>query len=204
MNDHDKFKLIMDFLRSHPDMLSGRNSGTNPNTHAGEQYLYAKYTNAINSRLELSAPTTTPDEAVSLILGVNFDYTRDKLECIKIEHQQSMAAENLVGALLERYISSVLEPHGWVWCAGDFVRAVDFIKRTDDAFVLLQVKNRNNTENSSSSAIRNGTDIQKWFRTYSKVTLRRPDNTNWHNFPDPIGASLLSENGFLDFIKNYF
>lgn len=204
MHHQNKFGLIIEFLRSHQHMLSGRNEVINLFTDSGVDSLYEKYNHAINSRLELSAPTTIPDEAVSLILGVNFDYTRDELERIKIEHQQSMAAENMVGALLERYIASVLEPYGWVWCAGDFVRAVDFIKFTDNGWVQLQVKNRNNTENSSSSAIRIGTDIQKWFRTYSRVTSRRPERTNWNNFPDPIGAALLSEDGFLKFINDYF
>ena len=30
--------------------------------------------------------------------------------------------------------------------------------------IYLQVKNKNNTENSSSSAIREGTEIKKWYR----------------------------------------
>lgn len=204
MHHQDKFELIIKFLRSHPHMLSGRNRVINLFTDSGVDSLYEKYNHAINSRLELSEPTTIPDEAVSLILGVNFDYTRDELERIKVDHQRSMAAENMVGALLERYIASVLEPHGWVWCAGDFVRAVDFIKFTNNGWLQLQVKNRNNTENSSSSAIRIGTDIEKWFRTYSRVTSRRPERTNWNSFPDPNGATLLSEDGFLRFINDYF
>lgn len=48
----------------------------------------------------------------------------------------------------------------------------------------VQVKNRDNTENSSSSAIRQGTTIEKWFRTYSKPSRKRATNTNWENFPE--------------------
>lgn len=85
-----------------------------------------------------------------------------------------MAAENMVGYLLELYISTALEEHGWIWCAGDFVRAVDFIKRNSNGqWEAVQIKNRDNTENSSSSAIRNGKEIKKWFRSYSKPSLKR-------------------------------
>jgi SinI restriction endonuclease len=54
-----------------------------------------------------------------------------KLRCekIKIEHQYSMCAENCVGALLERYLDSVLRKQGWHWCCGDFIKAIDFINK---------------------------------------------------------------------------
>jgi hypothetical protein len=84
-----------------------------------------------------------------------------------------MGAENLVGDLLERYLASVLEPHGWIWCSGAMVKAVDFIlppSTSGGAWRMLQVKNRDNSENSSSSAIRAGTEIEKWHRTFSKLS----------------------------------
>ena len=67
----------------------------------------------------------------------------------------------------------------------------------------MQVKNRDNTENSSSSAIRNGTEIQKWFRTFSKPSRNRSSNTNWENFPEAEFRDQLSEEGFLQFIRDY-
>ena len=51
-----------------------------------------------------------------------------------------MAAENNIGLLLERFIASVLEPIGWIWCSGSAVRAVDFIE--PNTGILLQIKNR--------------------------------------------------------------
>ena len=65
----------------------------------------------------------------------------------------------------------------------------------------VQVKNRDNTENSSSSAIRHGTTIEKWFRTYSKPSKKRATNTNWENFPEEEFRDQLSEEGFLQFIN---
>src|SRR6202453_1801536 len=59
---------------------------------------------------------------------------------------------------------------GWIWCSGTSVKAVDFIHydEKNNEWNLLQVKNRDNTENSSSSKIRDNTTIKKWFRTYSQ------------------------------------
>ncbi len=112
-----------------------------------------------------------------------------------------MGAENLVGDLLERYLASVLEPRGWVWCSGSVVKAVDFLRpptRPGAAPLLLQVKNRDNSENSSSSRVRDGTDIEKWFRTYS-----RTGDTNWPAFPDPTARPYLNEPAFQQFVATY-
>src|SRR5437667_9692569 len=110
-----------------------------------------------------------------------------------------MGVENVVGGLTERYIGMTLEAHGWEWCSGDFIKAVDMIKKnSDDTWLLLQVKNRNTTENSSSSAIRTGTEIKKWFRSFSTKTA-----TNWAAFPDKETCHLLSEDGFKAFVKSY-
>lgn len=77
-------------------------------------------------------------------------------------HNLFMAAENVQGGLLEEYISENVKSLGWIWCAGEVLRAVDFCNETGTA--LLQIKNKYNTENSSSSKIRTGTTIQKWCR----------------------------------------
>jgi len=138
-----------------------------------------------------------------MILKASHGYNDEELERIKVEHQYSMSAENLVGYLLERYLAEKLEPHGWVWCSGDFVKAVDFIKKDEEGiWHALQIKNRDNTENSSSSAIRKGTPIKKWFRTFSKPSRKRDTNTNWDNFPETRFVELLSEDDFLDYIED--
>ena len=146
----------------------------------------------------LNETQTVPDEMVSKILKKYFNYDEEKLNLIKREHQQSMAIENMVGELLERYIDSVLSKHGWVWCCGSLVKKIDFIKIENNKYRLIQIKNRDNSENSSSSAIRDGTTIEKWFRTYSQT-----GKTNWNNFPDEQLKSHLSENGFIEFVEKY-
>ena len=107
-----------------------------------------------------------------------------------------MASENIVGDILERYIASIIEPKGWIWCAGSIIKSVDFIRKNNDKWELLQIKNRDNSENSSSKAIRDGTSIKHWFRTFS-----RKKQTNWENFPDP--TVTLSEAGFRRFLIDY-
>jgi hypothetical protein len=200
-----KFQILLKFLQDNPDRLSSRSKNLHLDSDEGINALYECYVRSKAQQLTLSRPTTIPDTAVSVILQQCCNFTEAQTEQIKVEHQLSMSAENLVGALLERYIAQALEPHGWVWCAGDFVRAIDFIKynQSTKLWEAVQVKNRDNTENSSSSAIRQGTTIEKWFRTYSKPSSRRATNTNWENFPEAEFRDQLSEEGFLQFIRDY-
>src|SRR5690606_16648223 len=200
-----KFQILLQFLKDNPDRLSSRSKSLHLDSDVGIKALHECYLRSKKQKLTLSTPTPIPDDAVSVILQECCGFTEMQTEKIKVEHQLSMSAENLVGALLERYIAQVLEPHGWVWCAGDFVRAIDFIKynKSTKLWEAVQVKNRDNTENSSSSAIRHGTTIEKWFRTYSKPSKKRATNTNWENFPEEEFRDQLSEEGFLQFIRNY-
>jgi len=81
------------------------------------------------------------------------------------------------------------------------VRAVDFVKppvQANGSWRLLQVKNRDNSENSSSSAIRLGTDIEKWHRTFSKRV-----GSNWAEFPDSALRTHLSETAFKAYVRDY-
>lgn len=135
--------------------------------------------------MPLKQPQTNIDPLVFEILHYYFGVPSQQLELGKVLHLQAMVAENSVGLLLERFIASVLEPHGWIWCSGSTVRAVDFI--CPQPLLLVQVKNRDNSENSSSSAIREGSQIQKWFRMYSKYYERY----NWDQFPLPDQMSAL-------------
>ena len=141
---------------------------------------------------------TVPDEMVSFIMEIVFNHSKQETEEIKITHLESMASENAVGALLERYLDSVLREKGWAWCCGNFVKAIDFIKFDNGVWFELQIKNRSNTENSSSSKIREGTSIHKWYRTEAKT-----GETMWNNVPEPMKGMNLSEEGFKKFVEQY-
>lgn len=191
------FSQLVLFLKTFPETFGWRGrSIPDLNDIADIRLVAEKYFSKKYSIPQLSTPTTIPDPIVSFILNIRFNYTYTDTERIKVEHQQSMAAENIVGDLLERYIAQNIEPLGWIWCPSSLVKHTDFIKKNHNTWVLLQIKNRDNSENSSSSAIRDGTEIIKWFRTYSLS-----GRTNWENFPDPIAKKLLNESKFKEFVK---
>lgn len=198
----EKYVTVIRFLTNQPGAASAMR-GANAPTIGSAAYVRAQARAFATSREPRSPnpPSTVPDEMVSVILREYFDIPEADLERAKREHLLSMGAENLVGELLERYLASVLEPRGWVWCSGALVKAVDFVKPPATAgehWQLLQVKNRDNSENSSSSAIRDGTEIEKWFRTFS----RRP-GSNWAAFPDATLSPYLSEEAFKAFVRKY-
>ena len=198
-NSCEKIKILEKFINSHPECILERFKTNN-------QIQIQKIKHAfISGRKDKhpQQPQTATDHAVYQILESYFDYGKDELERLVQAHKDAMAAENIVGELLERFLASILEPHGWLWCSGSVVKAVDFIKENEDgSWTFLQIKNRDNSENSSSKAIRNNTKIKKWFRSFS-----RKEAFNWEAFPLPpeqecLKASLTEDN-FREFIKAY-
>ena len=81
-------------------------------------------------------------------------------------HNLFMSAENIQGSLLEEYIESKIHDYGFIWCMGNTLTAIDFCNSTGSFF--LQIKNKSNTENSSSNKIREGKPIEKWYRLGSR------------------------------------
>ncbi|MED9472156.1 SinI family restriction endonuclease, partial [Escherichia ruysiae] len=161
-----KFKFLIKFLSQFPEACSKPRSKKMQNKVGQEEHIEYLARSFHESRLprKPTPPTTVPDEVVSIVLNISFNIQPENLERIKEEHRLSMAAENIVGDLLERYLAEKLEPSGWIWCSGTSVKAVDFIHydEKNNEWNLLQVKNRDNTENSSSSKIRDNTTIKKW------------------------------------------
>ena len=192
--------ILINFLQDNPSHLGWRGKNKpDPASVNGRVLIAERFIEGRREVISPNSPTTVPDTMVSKIMELHFGYNSCQAERIKIEHQHSMSAENIVGGLLEKYIDSEASQSGWVHCVKELVRKVDFIKGKTGAWRLLQVKNRDNSENSSSSAIRDGTTIEKWFRTYS-----RTGKTNWEQFPDIDLKGCLSEKGFEIFVENYF
>lgn len=194
------FITIIKYLNQFPENLSVRSKNNVPDvkTKEGIEQLAVAYFNGFHSPTVPKLPQTVPDEMVSFIMEIVFKHSKKETEEIKITHLESMASENAVGALLERYLDSVLREKGWAWCCGNFVKAIDFIKYDNGVWFELQIKNRSNTENSSSSKIREGTSIHKWYRTEAKT-----GETMWNNVPEPMKGLNLSEDGFKNFVKQY-
>lgn len=106
------------------------------------------------------------------------------------------AVEGCIGHLLERYIDSRISDGQWIWCAGSVVKSTDFLKKSENGWLQLQIKNRNNTENSSSSAIRTGTEIRLWFRFFSQT-----GKTNWNSLPNMLGMDYgMNEHDFQKYV----
>jgi len=157
-----KFMTVANFLNEFDEFRPARISRASYGT---KQYFENLATSFVRGRQPIAPepPATVPDPLVSVIMREYFRLPRADLERARREHKLSMASEGIVGVLLERYIASEIEPLGWVWCSGEVVKSIDFVKQCGVGWQMLQVKNRDNSENSSSAAIRRGTSIEKWF-----------------------------------------
>jgi len=143
-----------------------------------------------------SNPTNTkPDPIIDHIIKARIPkFTRKDIELIRFGHRLSMAAENILGLILEEYIHSSAIKYGWSCCWGNSIPAVDFCSKEGK---LLQIKNRSNTENSSSNKIRKGTQIEKWYRVNATT-----GTYYWEGLNEIIGkADLFSETDFILFCE---
>jgi hypothetical protein len=157
-----------------------------------------KYFTAFNSRISCrasNAPGTMADSVIDFLIKSRFgSITEKELNQIKFAHRLSMSAENVLGLFLEEYLANSLGAHGWHCCWGETMRSVDFCHESGR---LLQIKNRSNSENSSSSRVRIGTEITKWYRVDA-----RTGGYKWNDLNEKTGCSSLSEDSFRDFIAN--
>lgn len=148
------------------------------------------------------------DSALIERVAINTGMPPSTLNDYLVGHFIFMSAENMNGSILEEYLAEVLEPTGWIWCAGSTFRAVDFCYLDENNTILLQVKNKYNTENSSSAAIRVGTKIQKWNRLNNPrvATGIHTPIPNWKKLAQLIEApssiaDLLTEEKYLEYIR---
>jgi hypothetical protein len=143
---------------------------------------------------QLSEPDPALYFAIKTKLNIQ-DY--EELKSIQKSHSLCMEMENIIGAILEDYIHSISNELNWIWCSGDIVRAIDFIKKNKDgSWEMLQIKNSDNSENSSSKKVRKGTAIKMWFRRFSKKK-----SFNWDELNKIMSTKKFSEQNFLDFLE---
>jgi hypothetical protein len=192
------------FREAHRTILIAcyRNPGLSPalkgNTpeilaHSWLKRYLDSYENRISRRVSQS-PGTVADPIVSTIINARLtQVTAEHLEQIKYAHRLSMSAENIQGLLLEEFLAEQLDEYGWHCCWGESVRHVDFCN-VDGS--LLQVKNRSNSENSSSSRVRINQPIEKWYRVDAKTGLYR-----WSYFNDKYKTTYFSEESFAEFVQ---
>lgn len=192
------------FLEAHRTILTAcyRNPGLSPTLKSITLEVLAQswlkkysdsYENRISRRIS-QPPGTVADPIVNTIINARLTrLTADHLEQIKYAHRLSMSAENIQGLLLEEFLAEQLGEYGWYCCWGESVRHVDFCN-VDGS--LLQVKNRSNSENSSSSRVRINQPIEKWYRVDARTGLYR-----WSYFNDKYGTARFSEENFAMFVQ---
>jgi SinI restriction endonuclease len=192
------------FLEAHRTILAAcyRNPGLSPTLQGSTPEVLAqswlkKYNDSYGKRISRRTsqpPGTVADPIVSTIINARLtQLTTDQLQQIKYAHRLSMSAENIQGLLLEEFLAEQLGDYGWYCCWGESVRHVDFCN-VDSS--LLQVKNRSNSENSSSSRVRINQPIEKWYRVDAKTGLYR-----WSYFNAKYGTARFSEENFARFVQ---
>jgi len=156
-----------------------------------------KYFDAFNSRISIhrsNLPSTIADPIIDVIIQGRLPHLNNTaLKEIKFAHRLSMSAENILGLLLEEYLSNHLIPKGWHCAWGETIISVDFCCNDGS---LLQIKNRSNSENSSSSRIRKGTLIEKWYRVDA-----RTGTYQWETFNSKFRVRC-SEDSFRAFVRD--
>jgi hypothetical protein len=156
-----------------------------------------KYFNGYNNRASKRISKkigTVSDEIIDTIISVRLPFLGEqKITAIKSAHRLSMSAENILGLLLEEYLAEKLLTYGWYCCWGDTIKSVDFCTQNGE---LLQVKNRSNSENSSSNKVRKGTQIRKWHRVEAKT-----GTYYWKTLNELVGCTDLSEQDFSSFVR---
>jgi hypothetical protein len=189
-----EFICLMQFLALNPD-YRGKIKGKNPPSFGTKEY-FKKTASKFSSGRVIPKPTNSGKKTDPLLMdlfGKMNQLPHRAVQQATKQHGDFMVIENVVGKMLEKYLASKLEPIGWVWCSGDFVDKVDFIHKTSNgSFEILQIKNKDVTENSSSAAGRAG--VPKWGRLKGKQA--KPD---WDNFPNEEAKKVLSEEDFLTF-----
>ena len=175
-------------------------------THWASRY-YRAYINPPSSR-KATQGSSCPDPASIKLVAYKLRISPQDIIWPLYHHNLFMAAENIQGGLLEEYIAQKITPYGFIWCLGNVLHAVDFCNR--EGTFLLQVKNKYNTENSSSSNIREGTPIKKWHRLAVRTTagnktpvyqwdeLNQLINSYLHNLPH----CYMSEDEYISFLMH--
>ena len=212
LNSWDDLDIIFNTAMKNPGLFPGIN-GINTVKEYIERWVKSYHDAELNPPSErIATPKTAcTDPAIRTIVqntqGLDTDLAIDG----ELTHNLFMSAENIQGNLLEEYISNNIRKYGFIWCKGNTLRAIDFCNSTGT--VLLQIKNKSNTENSSSSNMRSGTTIKKWFRLGTKtIQGKKVPNYKWNVLNELVnkfkaqGENLapcnLSEESYLEFIKS--
>lgn len=205
--------LIFSIAVQNRELFPGINLTGEKNIERYLQHWVKGYYDALlspPSKRVASPKGSCSDPAIRTIVQTAKGLSETEVLIQEKHHNLFMSAENIQGNLLEEYIAGVVRKYGWLWCAGNVLKAIDFC--CVDGSVLIQIKNKSNTENSSSSAIRDGTSIEKWYRLGTRTVGGRKQprfmwdalNTviNSHTFSkQKLPSCSMSEDGYNNFLQ---
>lgn len=207
----DDLDIIFNTALKSPGLFPGIN-GVNTVEDYIERWVKSYHDASLNlpSQRIATPKTACTDPAIRIIVQNAKGLDDNSAIQGELTHNLFMNAENIQGNLLEEYISNNIRKYGFLWCKGNILRAIDFC--STDGMILLQIKNKSNTENSSSSNIRSGTTIKKWYRLGTKtVDKKKVPNYKWNDLNNLVnkfktdGFNLepcnLSEDSYIEFIK---
>ena len=209
MDLKSEFKIIKEFEKANEDIFVKGKPFKKPSkkdTYKSKDHLAKLFLTFQNSRPENKTKVNNnkpviPDNAVYKYIEAKFDFTESIIKNVKHHHNIAMDAENKIGYILEEYIYENIKKNNWIWCTGSILRSIDFIKKEiknkKTVWRMLQIKNSDNSENSSSNKVRDGTPIEHWFRRFSTK-----DKYNWKNLEILTGCEDLSEDNFLKFLED--
>jgi len=193
---HEGACFIFHVVANDPSRAPGNIGGNNDGAEAVIEKWLRRYQAGKEGRASLrisNPPGTIADPIIEEIIGARLtNLTEEELNKVTYAHRLGMSAENILGLMLEEYLALNLQAYGWYCAWGETVRSVDFVNENGD---LLQIKNRSNSENSSSSAIRQGTGIKKWYR----IKADRVEYM-WPALNKICNTTHLSEENFIEFV----
>ncbi|MDB4468572.1 SinI family restriction endonuclease, partial [bacterium] len=165
VNWDDEAQYVFAAVARDKSRVPGNIGGKNDTAESAIQKWVLKYRKGLDGRASnrvSNPPGTKPDPIIETIISSRLNViSQETLEKIILGHRLAMSAENILGVILEEYLSVNLKDSGWHCAWGETVKSVDFVNENG---MLLQIKNRSNSENSSSSSVREGTSIKKWYR----------------------------------------
>jgi hypothetical protein len=211
MDIEQEFQIILEFARDKPNSLVRLNKTLLSYTdNQKKKFSYNSIEHEAELRKKLicglkktfKKPKTFPDLAVYEFLKENKNYSDEIIQNVIQYHYDAMGAENILGHFLEEFINENKEDDSWIWCSGSVIDKIDFIQKVESenkevSWRALQVKASSNTENSSSSEVRENTEILFWCRR----NATKKNSQNWDKLQKFINNKNLNEENFLEFLR---
>ena len=211
MDLDQEFEQIKEFVNDDMGLFKkpAKNLNYKYNDENHHIYLKKKFLNSRNSKIEIVEPKTITDDALWEFIKLQKNLTSKKVNELAKYHKIAMSIETKLGTLLESFIYKYVKDHDWIWCSGNILQDIDFIKKkikdeNNYEWIALQVKNSDNSENAASSRVRVGTPIIKWFRRLSRIK----NKDNWNELVKIINPNddnlveNLNEKNYLKYLKS--